>query len=257
MRPDDRRSDTTLVSPTQQSASENMGILALRRDGLACVRTLRNRTARFPNNASMLELLSTIGVAAGLGAAAGLRVFVPLLVASLACVLGVITPGHGMEWMATWWAVGIFAALSLVEVVAYHVPWLDQALDTIATPLAVVSGTVLAAAPILHLTGDSSHMTSGAGQLLPWAAAVVGGGLPAAGVQVASVATRATSSATTLGVANPLVATVESVGAAIVSILSVLLPVLAALLVLCVVLIVLYWARRRRSARARVLPAVG
>jgi hypothetical protein len=205
----------------------------------------------------MLELLSTIGVAAGLGAAAGLRVFVPLLVASLACVLGVITPGHGMEWMASWWAVGVFAVLSAVEVVAYHAPWLDNALDTVATPLAVVSGTLLAAAPILHLTGDSSQLGSGAGQLLPWAAAVVGGGVPAAGVQFASITTRATSTATTLGAANPLVATVESIGAAIVSILSVLLPILAALLVLCVVLIVLYWARRRRSARARVLPLAG
>ncbi len=205
----------------------------------------------------MLELLSTIGVAAGLGAAAGLRVFVPLLVASLACVTGVITPGHGMEWLASWWAVGLFAVLSVVEVLAFHIPWVDHALDAVATPLAVVSGTLLAAAPILNLTAESSHVASGAGQLLPWAAAVVGGGLPAAGVQFASVATRATSSATTLGVANPLVATVESVGAAVVSILSVLLPVLAALVVLCVVVSVLYWARRRRSARARVLPVAG
>jgi len=199
----------------------------------------------------MLELLSTIGVALGLGAAAGLRVFVPLLIASVATKLGFITPGAGMEWLGSWWAVALFATLSLAEAIAFHVPWVDHALDAVAAPLAVVSGTLVAAAPLLHTLGvDGAASTTN--QLLPWAAALVGGGVPAAGVQLASMTTRAASTATTLGTANPIVATIESVGATILSILAILLPILAGVLVLGVIALVLYWARRRRSARARL-----
>lgn len=218
---------------------------------------------------SFATLLSTLGVAAGLGAAAGLRVFVPLFVASLACALGVITPGHGMEWIGSWWAVSAFGVLSLVEVVAFHVPWVDHALDALATPLAVISGTLVAAVPLLHALGASdanvsvgaiagglAHTGTATQQLLPWAAAVLGGGVPAAGVQLTSVATRASSTASTLGVANPIVATLESIGAAVVSALSVLVPLLIGAIALALfaaaTVIVLYWARRRRSARARL-----
>ena len=107
---------------------------------------------------SFATVLSTLGVAAGLGAAAGLRVFVPLFVASLACALGVITPGHGMEWIGSWWAVSAFGVLSLVEVVAFHVPWVDHALDALATPLAVISGTLVAAVPLLHALGEQPRV---------------------------------------------------------------------------------------------------
>jgi hypothetical protein len=90
---------------------------------------------------------------------------------------------------------------------------------------------------------------------LKWTLAAIAGGGAAGVVQGTTVLVRGTSTATTAGLGNPLVATAELGGAVTVSILSLIAPVLAALVVagLLFVLIrkVLRRANRVQSARIK------
>ena len=89
-----------------------------------------------------------IGICLGLGLAAssGFRVFVPLLVANIASLSGIVNLSSGFEWMGTWPAFAVFLTATVAEVGAYYIPWLDNALDTIAIPLAWIAGTLLSVA---------------------------------------------------------------------------------------------------------------
>lgn len=94
-------------------------------------------------------------------------------------------------------------------------------MDTIATPTAIVAGIVVTASTI-----------SGMDPFLTWALAIIAGGGVAGSVQVVTAMTRGTSTVTTGGLGNPLVATVEMGGSMALSILAIALPVLAVVLVL-------------------------
>ena len=92
---------------------------------------------------------------------------------------------------------------SVLEVAAYYIPVIDHLLDTIASPAAVVAGTVAAGAMLPFAT--EMHPA------VKWAAALVAGGGAAGVVQAGTVSARAVSGATTGTLGNPIVATVENV----------------------------------------------
>jgi len=176
-----------------------------------------------------------LGVA--LAAAAGLRVFVPLLVVSVAAHFGKLDLLPSFEWLGTLPAVAAFAAAAAVEIAAYYVPGLDHLLDLVMTPLALVAGVVLMVVPL----GDLPP-------LLRWSVALVAGGGAAGLTQAASTLVRAKSAATTGGLGNPLVATGELGGSVMLSALALLFPVLGLLLVILLVWFVMT-IRRKLSRR--------
>src|ERR1041385_1224119 len=104
-----------------------------------------------------------IGV--GLSAACGFRVFVPLLVVSIASATGQLHLASGFDWMGSTGALIAFATATALEIAGYYVPWVDNILDTVASPAAVIAGTVLTAS----LVGDISPF-------LKWTLAVIAGG---------------------------------------------------------------------------------
>jgi hypothetical protein len=165
----------------------------------------------------MQEVLSVF-VGVGLAAACGFRIFVPLLVMSVAAASGHLTLGPSFQWIGTPTALVTFSVATVLEITAYYVPWLDNLLDSIATPAAVVAGTVVTAS-----------MVSGMSPYLQWTLAAIAGGGAAGVVQAATVLTRAGSTATTGGLANPLIATGEWILSLVVSFLTLVVPVLAVL----------------------------
>ncbi|MCU0634449.1 MAG: DUF4126 domain-containing protein [Gemmatimonadaceae bacterium] len=172
-----------------------------------------------------------LGIAIGLGlaAAAGLRVFVPLVALAIAGKAGVLTLSPGFAWLATTPALIALGTACALEIGGYYIPWVDHLLDVVATPAALIAGMVATASVVTDLP-----------PMVKWAVVLIGGG--AAGLtQGASVLTRLKSTATTGGVANPLVATVELVGAVATSALAILVPIVA--IVVCIVACV--WAFRR------------
>lgn len=179
-----------------------------------------------PENSEMWPSLFAIAAGIGLSASAGFRVFVPLLVFGLASKFGMgdqIPLGQDFEWLASWPAILIFGTATVVEIVAYYVPWVDNLLDSVATPAALISGTVMTAA-VLPEMPDALHWTL---------AAIMGGG-SAGMVQAGTVLTRATSTATSGGLANPAVSTVETGGSLLTSILALIIPLMLAAILLCV-----------------------
>jgi hypothetical protein len=157
-------------------------------------------------------------VGIGMSAACGFRVFVPLLVVSIASHSGHLHLASGFEWMGSTAALIAFATATALEIAGYYVPWLDNLLDTVASPAAVVAGTIVTAS----LVADMSPF-------LKWTLALIAGGGVAGLVQGTTVLTRGASSAGTGGLANPILATAELGGSLITSLLSLLVPVLVAL----------------------------
>jgi hypothetical protein len=84
----------------------------------------------------MGETIVSFLLGIGLSAAVGFRVFVPMLLVSLASMAGVLTLSPGFQWMGTPVAALVFAMATLIELLSFLVPWVSNALDSIATPAA-------------------------------------------------------------------------------------------------------------------------
>ena len=193
-----------------------------------------------------METALSIGLGLGLSAACGFRVFVPFLVLGAAAATGHVTLAPGFEWLASTPALIVLSIATLTEIVAYYVPWLDNLLDTVASPTAVVAGVVVMA----------SQMTD-ADPLFQWTIAVIAGGGVAGLGQMATVTLRAASTAMSAGLGNPLVASLELAGALALSLLTVVLPVVALFAVALLFTVLAVFLLRRRVTRVAVPTADG
>jgi hypothetical protein len=163
-----------------------------------------------------METLLSACLGLALAAACGFRVFVPLLVVNLAARAGYLQLGGNFEWMASTPALVTFAVATGLEIAAYYVPWLDNLLDSAATPIAVVAGIVV-----------SASVFTGMDPMVKWSLAVVAGGGLAASTQGITTIVRGISSFLTGGFANPIVSTIEAAISTTLAVLAVVLPVLA------------------------------
>ncbi len=193
------------------------------------------------------QLVLALCAGLGLSAAAGFRVFVPLLLIALSEKLNLGLPvpvGEGFEWITSWPAIIMLSAATLVEVAGYYLPWVDNLLDSIATPAALVSGTLVTAAILPEMP-----------EAVQWVTSIIVGGGSAGMVQGATVLARAASTATTGGVANPAVSTGEAVGAVATGLLAMAIPfILAGVLLLLFIWIArLLWKRLARKKDYRRL----
>ncbi|MES2795132.1 MAG: DUF4126 domain-containing protein [Bacteroidota bacterium] len=177
-----------------------------------------------------MENILSVFLGLGLASAAGFRIFVPLLITNIASLLGLYQFDGGMEWMGTWTALAILLSATLAEIAAYYVPWLDHLLDTIALPASIMAGTILATS-FVNIDDPT----------LKWALGLIVGGGAAGIVQAGTSLLRLGSTATTGGLANPIVATSENIFAIILSILSLILPILMAV---CAFIFLVYIARK-------------
>ena len=181
-----------------------------------------------------MELALSISLGIGLSAACGFRVFVPLLGLSTAALSGHLNLAHGFDWIGTWPAFACFLTATILEIAAYYIPWLDNLLDSVATPAAIVAGTIITAAVVTDMS-----------PLLKWSLALIAGGGTAGVIQSSSVALRGASTATTGGLANFAISTTELVASLTTTILSILLPILTAIAVAVLIAVLLTFVSRR------------
>ena len=185
----------------------------------------------------MIETILSLCIGIGLSAACGFRIFVPLLVMSVASLTGLFEPMKGFEWLAMpSVCIGLTVA-TVCEIGAYYIPWVDNALDSISTPAAMIAGTLTTMAVS---TGEMSPFAS-------WAAAIIVGGGTASAVQLSTVAVRGLSTATTGGIANPLVSTTEWMSALLISVLSFFVPVFVVIVGIILMIIGIRWIRRKKQ----------
>ncbi len=180
-----------------------------------------------------VEIAVAILTGIGLSAACGFRIFLPLLALNLASMFGHIGLSPGFEWIAGIPVTIAFGLATILEIVAYYVPWLDNIMDTIASPVSVIAGTIATASLITDVP-----------PALKWTISIVAGGGIAGLFQGATVALRAKSSLFTGGFGNFIVASLELVASAIVSILSLLIPIAAFILTLFLISYGIILARR-------------
>lgn len=162
------------------------------------------------------DFVVSIALGVGLAAAVGFRVFLPLLITSIATYGGYIPVSDGFAWLASPAAIIMLSVAALAEILAYYIPGVDNLLDTIATPAALVAGTLVSAAVMADLP-----------PLIKWTAAIIAGGGAAGITQGVTTMIRANSTVFTGGLGNPVIATGELGGAAIVSLLALAVPFVA------------------------------
>jgi len=177
-----------------------------------------------------------------LSAACGFRVFVPFAMMSLAAVTGQLELADGFQWVGSYPALITLLTATMLEIGAYFIPWLDNALDMVATPAAVIAGSIASASV---LTDMSPYMT--------WLLVAIAGGT-AGVIQTSSVFARGLSTATTGGVGNVVVASTELAGSVALSVAAIMIPVVAFGVVVLLCFSVLRRLIRRLIGRRNMQP---
>ncbi len=186
----------------------------------------------------------------GLAAASGLRIFIPLLMAALAARFQLfgIELNESMAWMTSNTAIAALGLATVLEVVADKIPLLDNALHAVGIVARPIAGAVAAGSVFAGLD--------------PTAAAVAGiivGAPTALAFGAAQGGTRAASTATTGGLANPFLSLMDDV----LSVGTVLLAFLMPMLIPVALLLVFWgvwklyhrWQRDRGPNSNRIEPA--
>ncbi len=175
-------------------------------------------------NPEQLTEVTAIFAGLALSAAAGLRVFLPMLALAIASRMGYVDLGDRFEWLNHPMIILVLGTATLAEIASYYIPWVDNLLDTVATPGAIGSGTLIATALLPEMNSA-----------LQWGLGLLLGGGTAGVVQGATVLTRGASTATSGGLANPVVATAETGGSIAVAGLAFLIPLVIGILAIFVV----------------------
>jgi hypothetical protein len=167
-----------------------------------------------------MEIVLSIFVGIGLAAAVGFRIFIPFLIVSIISYTGNLELSTYFEWIGTLPALIMFSVATLLEILAYYIPWLDNFLDTIEHPLAIVAGIVLTGAVITDFP-----------PFIKWSMALIAGGGVAGTIHAATGMIRLKSSAVTGGLGNPVVSTAEAGSATVLSLIAIFIPAFAAIIV--------------------------
>lgn len=190
-----------------------------------------------------MELVLSLALGIGLSAACGFRIFVPLLVMSAAARGGLLSLASGFEWIGSQEALLMFAVATVLEILAYYVPWLDNLLDAITTPTAVVAGTLVTASVITDMD-----------PWMQWTLAVIAGGGVAGLVQTGTAVLRGLSSMATGGLGNFMLATAELLGSIFTSMMAVLFPVMAVIGVAILLFVIVARLLTRNQERLKTNP---
>ncbi len=185
------------------------------------------------------ETIISIFLGIGLAASVGFRVFLPLFALSLASYFNVWELNESWQWIGSLAAVITLGVATVVEVFAYFIPWVDNLLDSFAVPLAAIAGTAVMVSTVANLD-----------PVVTWSLAIIAGGGTATAIKGAGAAGRMASTATTGGLGNPVVSTVETGTALAVTTASIFAPVLAIVMVI-IILVIIFMIYRKLRPKTR------
>ena len=174
----------------------------------------------------VVQILLSLSLGLGLAAACGFRVFIPPLMMGVGSRLDVYNLEGSFVWVDDTWAIAIFSVATLLEIGGYFIPWIDNLLDAVATPAAIIGGIFVTSASLEGELDPSAQ----------WTLSVIAGGSVSGVIQLGTVATRAISTGTTGGLANPIISLLEAVA----SILCILIS-LFLVAIIPIVIIFLIW----------------
>lgn len=181
-----------------------------------------------------LSLIAPLFLGVALSAASGFRIFIPLLISNIAIKFGVFSVANNFVWMGSNQATIVLAIATLLELGAYYIPVIDNLLDTIASPAAVVAGTLLTTS---FLKIDDP--------VLQWGLGIIAGGGVAGTIQAGTSLLRLGSTKFTGGLGNSAFSTIENGASLFISLTSIWIPVLMGVLsILFVVWIINKFVKR-------------
>ena len=183
------------------------------------------------------QTILSIFLGIGLASASGFRVFLPMFAMSLASYFHVFSLNENFQFIAGLPALITLGIATLVEIFGYYIPFIDNLLDAIATPLAAVAGTVVMASTLVHLPTE-----------MTWILALIAGGGTATAMQGMTSVTRLASSVKTAGLGNPVVATAETGTAALLSGLSIFAPIIAIIIVFLLLFVVYFLYKKFKKS---------
>ncbi|MDD4107290.1 MAG: DUF4126 domain-containing protein [Prolixibacteraceae bacterium] len=187
------------------------------------------------------EIIIGVALGIGLSASAGFRVFLPLLITALAARFDLISLNESFAWLSSTAALISLSAATVVEIIAYYVPFVDNLLDALAMPLAIGAGTILAASVFPVDQG-----------FLKWIMAFIIGGGASATVHGGTSLLRLTSTGTTGGLGNPVVTTGENVAAIGIPLLTIAIPLIMVIIVIFLLTYILRKIFKKRARRKRL-----
>lgn len=213
----------------------------------------------------MLAITIAVVLGVGLSAAAGFRVFVPLLAAALAVHFDLMAAPDSLEWIGSWPSIVVLGVACVLELAATLIPAVDHAVDAIAAPCATAAGAILMAismASELGVSLDQLQLPDPAAEVaqmspvLFWSLAIIVGGGAGLGTHAVMATGRAGTAVATAGIGNPVFAAIESLGAIIATAAAMLAPVCCAIIIVPAVLVAVVWFFRRRARVASSISAL-
>ena len=185
---------------------------------------------------TLAEFLPALALAIALAASAGLRAWLPLLLAGGLARLGVLDLGPSFQFLGSTKALVLFGVATAIEIVGDKIPAVDHALDVVGTPLRPAAGALLAASVLGTVTDPLTSLVVGTAVGAPSAL------MPHA----VKSAVRGASTTLTGGIANPVLSFVEDAISLVTFILAVLVPLLVVALLGVTLYLASRWIRRRR-----------
>jgi hypothetical protein len=186
---------------------------------------------------TLTEVLPALALAIALAASAGLRAWLPLLLAGGLARLGVLDLGSSFQFLSSTRALVLFGVATAIELAGDKIPVVDHALDVIGTPLRPLAGAVLAASVLGTVTDPLTSVVLGTAV-----------GAPSALVpHAAKSALRAASTTVTGGLANPVLSLIEDAISLLTFILAVLVPLVVVALLGLTLYLASRWLRRHRA----------
>ena len=193
-----------------------------------------------------MDFLLALSLGLGLAAASGFRVFLPPFLYGLTIRFDytpIDIPVQGAsEWMSSDIGLVLLGSAMVLEILAYYVPWLDNLMDTIASPAAMLAGGAM----VYSTLGDTSP-------IVQWTLSIIAGGGVSGTIQIGTVSVRALSTMPTGGIANPLVSTAEAGACIFCTVLAILLPILALLLTVFAVVFSVKYIKKLREKSTKKL----
>lgn len=188
-----------------------------------------------------MAAIANIFTAFGLSASAGLNAYIPLLTVAIFQALGWIGLNEPFNALGEWWAILVIVILGAVEFFADKIPAVDTINDGINTFVRPAAGALLFAA--------TANMVTEINPIL----SVIAGLLVAGTVHTGKTLARPVVTATTAGVGNPIVSTIEDVVSVVTSLVALVLPWLVLLIVTIGIVLFLVWRLKRldRKDQAR------
>ena len=185
-------------------------------------------------NEAGVILAAMMGIS--LAAASGFRVFLPPFLLSIAVradFVEIDLVGTSFEFFDSTPAIIILGIATFAEFAAFYVPWVDNLLDALATPSAIIAGI-----------GMTAIVMEGSDPIVQWAVAIIAGGGVSGTIQGVTVATRGLSSTLTLGMGNSVVATTENVASLALTLVALLAPLFAGIFAIVIIFIMIrHWLR--------------